>query len=146
MAYLVGLETASVLNILAPSNLPPTAVGSAEKSVTDALRSSASRLNYVAVGAAAAAGRAIGLDSVQTAHALSIAAVTSPPRAAPPTTRQRSVNYMSYYPQTQTSMAAAQVARHGFTGHLDVLEQLLHTPLSENVRQVDQQLRRRADR
>ncbi|RHW26231.1 hypothetical protein D0Z08_14740 [Nocardioides immobilis] len=139
MAYLMGLETACVLNIMAPSNLPPTSVGAAEKRVTDAQRSSASRLNYVAIGAAAAAARAIGLDAVQTAHALSIAAVTAPPRAAPPTTRQRSVNYMSYYPQTQTSMAAAQVAKHGFTGHLDVLEQLLDTPLSDNVRQVDQQ-------
>ena len=138
MAYLLGLETAFVLQILSPSNLPPTSVGSAEKSVTDAQRSSASRLNYVAVGAAAAAARALGLDAVQTAQALSIAAVTSPPRAAPPTTRQRSVNYMSYYPQIQTSMAAAQVAKGGFTGHVDVLEHLLETPLSDNIRQVDQ--------
>lgn len=140
MAYLMGLETASVLLILSPSNLPPTTVGSVEKSVTDAQRSSASRLNYVAVGAAAAAARALGLDAVQTAHALSVAAVTAPPRAAPPTTRQRGVNYMSYYPQIQTSMAAAQLAKRGFTGHLDVLEQLLDTPLSDTVRQVDQQL------
>ena len=43
MAYLMGLETASVLLILSPSNLPPTTVGSVEKSVTDAQRSSASR-------------------------------------------------------------------------------------------------------
>ena len=56
-AFVAGLETASVLNILSPSNLPPGERGGGKRSQTDRLRSAGGRLNYVAVGAAAAAAR-----------------------------------------------------------------------------------------
>jgi len=136
-SFVAGLETASVLNVLSPSNLPPASVGAAQRSQTDRLRSAGGRLNYVAVGAAAAAARALGLDAERTSHALAIAAVTAPPRVTPPRSRWSSVNYIAYYPQAQTSIMAALLAERGFTGELDVLEELLDSPVTDDLLRVD---------
>jgi 2-methylcitrate dehydratase PrpD len=138
-AFVTGLETASVLNILSPSNLPPGQVGASQRSQTDRLRSAGGRLNYVAVGGAAAAARALGLDAGRTAHALTAAAMTAPTRVTPPRSRWSSVNYIAYYPQAQTSIMAALLAERGFTGEPDVLEELLDSPVTEDLLRADQE-------
>lgn len=136
-AFVAGLETACVLNIVSPSNLPPASVGASERSQTDQLRSAGGRLNYVAVGAAAAAARALGLDPERASHAVAVAAVTAPPRVTPPRSHWSSVNYIAYYPQAQTSIMAALLAERGFTGEPDVIDELLDTPVTDELLRVD---------
>jgi 2-methylcitrate dehydratase PrpD len=137
LAFLTGLETASVLNILSPSNLPPARVGVAERSQTDRLRSLRGGLNYVAVGGAAAAARALGLDAQRAAHAVSAAAMTAPTRVTPTRARWSSVNYIAYWAQAQTSITAALLAERGFTGEPDVLEELLDAQVTDELLKVD---------
>lgn len=136
-AFVAGLETACVLNILSPANLPPASVGASQRRQTDRLRSAGGRLNYVAVGAAAAAARALGLDAGRVSHAVAVAAVTAPPRVTPPRSRWSSVNYIAYYPQAQTSLMAALLAERGFSGEPDVIEELLDSPVTDELLRVD---------
>jgi 2-methylcitrate dehydratase PrpD len=129
-AFLVGFETTSVADLLGPARLP---VLDATPRTTPA----GTRRPFVAVGAAAAAARALGLGPEQTRHALTIAAAAAPGDAGVRTTLS-CMNYYSYHDKAQAGISAAVLGGQGFTGHPESLEALLQqTPAAADALEPD---------